>query len=371
MMLACADRFRQLHERDMREEMSGGKPSGGRGARFAGAMDPAAAALNASVHFDRRLLRDDVRGSQAHARMLAAAKLISAADAEAIVDGLDQVAEEIASGKRALDPALEDIHMNVESRLTEIIGEPARRLHTARSRNDQVATDLRLYARRAALEIVRRIDRARLALCRQARAHAATLLPGYTHLQRAQVVTLGHHLLAYAEMLGRDRGRFVDAERRAGESPLGSGALAGTGLPIDRAHTAARAGVRRRSDAQQPGRRLRSRLRRRDRLRGGAAGGAPVAPGRGAGALVDDRVRVRAARRGLLLGQLADAAEAQPRHRRAPARQVGAGDRRPGRAADDQQGADARLQQRSAGDAGAALRRGRDGAAIAGGAARA
>src|SRR5579872_3773344 len=155
--------------------MSGGKPSGGRGARFAGAMDPAAAALNASVHFDYRLLKDDVRGSQAHARMLAAAKLISAADAEAIVAGLDRVAEEITSGKRALDPALEDIHMNVESRLIEIIGEPARRLHTARSRNDQVATDLRLYARRAALEIVAAIDRARLALCRQARAHAATL----------------------------------------------------------------------------------------------------------------------------------------------------------------------------------------------------
>src|SRR5579871_6065356 len=222
--------------------MSGAKPSGGRGARFAGVMDPAAAALNASVHFDRRLLRDDVRGSQAHARMLAAAKLISAADAEAIVAGLDQVAEEIASGKRALDPALEDIHMNVESRLTELIGEPARRLHTARSRNDQVATDLRLYARRAALDIVSAIDQARLALCRQARAHARTLLPGYTHLQRAQVITLGHHLLAYAEMLGRDRGRFADAERRAAESPLGSGALAGTGLPIDRRQTAAALG---------------------------------------------------------------------------------------------------------------------------------
>jgi argininosuccinate lyase len=215
-----------------------GKPSGGRGARFAGAMDPAAAALNASVHFDRRLLRDDVRGSQAHARMLAAASLVSAADAEAIVSGLDRVAAELEAGGRALDPALEDIHMNVESRLIELIGEAGRRLHTARSRNDQVATDLRLYARRSALEIVAAIDRARVALCRRAREHAATLLPGYTHLQRAQVVTLGHHLLAYAEMLGRDRGRFVDAERRAAESPLGSGALAGTGLPIDRAHTA-------------------------------------------------------------------------------------------------------------------------------------
>jgi argininosuccinate lyase len=218
------------------------KPSGGRGARFAGAMDPAAAALNASIDFDRRLLQDDVRGSQAHARMLAAVGLISAADADAIVAGLEQVAEEIASGRRQLDAALEDIHMNVEGRLIELIGEPARRLHTARSRNDQVATDLRLYARRAAVELVAAIDCARVALCRRAREHAATLLPGYTHLQRAQVVTLGHHLLAYAEMLGRDRGRLLDAARRAGQSPLGSGALAATSLPIDRAQTAASLG---------------------------------------------------------------------------------------------------------------------------------
>jgi len=202
-------------------------------------MDPAAAALNASVQFDRRLLRDDVRGSQAQARMLASVGLISADDANAIVTGLDRVAEEIVSGARQLDPALEDIHMNVETRLIELIGEAGRRLHTARSRNDQVATDLKLYARRAAIEIIAGIDRSRLALCRQARAHASTLLPGYTHLQRAQVVTLGHHLLAYAEMLRRDRGRFADAERRAAESPLGSGALAGTGLPIDRGQTAA------------------------------------------------------------------------------------------------------------------------------------
>ncbi|HXJ23310.1 MAG TPA: argininosuccinate lyase [Polyangia bacterium] len=219
--------------------MSGKSPSGGRGARFSGAMDPAAAALNASVQFDRRLLRDDVRGSQAQARMLASVGLISADDANAIVTGLDRVAEEIVSGARQLDPALEDIHMNVETRLIELIGEAGRRLHTARSRNDQVATDLKLYARRAAIEIIAGIDRSRLALCRQARAHASTLLPGYTHLQRAQVVTLGHHLLAYAEMLRRDRGRFADAERRAAESPLGSGALAGTGLPIDRGQTAA------------------------------------------------------------------------------------------------------------------------------------
>jgi argininosuccinate lyase len=218
--------------------MASGKTTGGRGARFAVALDPAAASLNASSGFDHRLLNDDVRGSQAHARMLAARGLISAADADAIVKGLAQVEQEFVSHTRELDPALEDIHMNVESRLIELVGEPARRLHTARSRNDQVATDMRLYARRSVLELVQQIDQSRLALLRRAREHAATLMPGYTHLQRAQVVTLGHHLLAYAEMLGRDRGRLLDAERRAAESPLGSGALAGTGLPIDRAATA-------------------------------------------------------------------------------------------------------------------------------------
>jgi argininosuccinate lyase len=212
--------------------------AGGRGARFATAMDPAAARLNASIDFDRRLLSDDVRGSQAHARMLAAVGLIAPGDAEAIVSGLDRVAGEITRGELTLDAALEDIHMNVESRLTALIGEPGRRLHTARSRNDQVATDLRLYARAAAAELIAAIDKGRVALCRQARAHAATLLPGYTHMQRAQAVTLGHHLMAYAEMLGRDRGRLFDAARRAAQSPLGSGALAATGLPIDRQATA-------------------------------------------------------------------------------------------------------------------------------------
>src|SRR5690349_17932536 len=148
--------------------MAAGKLSGGRGARFAVALDPAAASLNASSHFDYRLLNDDVRGSQAHARMLAGRGLIAPADAEAIVAGLD--------------PALEDIHMNVEARLIELIGEAGRRLHTARSRNDQVATDMRLYARRSALQLVSQIDRSRLALLRRAREHATTLLPGYTHL---------------------------------------------------------------------------------------------------------------------------------------------------------------------------------------------
>src|SRR5262245_48921899 len=153
--------------------MASGKLSGGRGARFAVALDPAAASLNASSHFDNRLLNDDVRGSQAHARMLAARGLISAADADAIVAGLDRVCQEFISHERELDPALEDVHMNVEARLIELIGEPGRRLHTARSRNDQVATDMRLYARRSAVELVREIDRSRVALFRRAREHTA------------------------------------------------------------------------------------------------------------------------------------------------------------------------------------------------------
>ena len=157
--------------------------------------------------------------------------------------------------------------MNVESRLTELVGEPGRRLHTARSRNDQVATDLKLYARAACAEIVTAIDRGPAgAVPAGPRRTPTRLLPGYTHLQRAQVVTLGHHLLAYAEMLGRDRGRFVDAARRANQSPLGAGALAGTSLPIDRERTAAALGFAE-PDPQQPGHRLRPGLRRRDRLR--------------------------------------------------------------------------------------------------------
>jgi len=208
-------------------------------------MDPAAAVLNASIDFDRRLLRDDVRGSQAHARMLARVGLISQADADIIAAGLEQAAAEIEAGTLKLDPALEDIHMNLEKRLTEIVGEPGKRLHTARSRNDQVATDLKLYALTQAAAIVTSIDETRLALVRRARQHAHDLCPGYTHLQRAQSVTLGHHLMAYVEMIGRDRGRFVDAINRAAESPLGSGALAGTSLPNDRNATASALGFSR------------------------------------------------------------------------------------------------------------------------------
>lgn len=216
--------------------MSG--PKGARGRRFEGALDPVAAKVNASVAFDRRLLPHDVAGSIAHAQMLAERGLISVDDAQAIVSGLRSVEQQLASGQLPWDEALEDVHMNVEARLIEQIGDAGRRLHTGRSRNDQVATDLRLYARDAAVHLVIAIDDLRRALLGQARAHVDTLMPGYTHLQRAQPVRLAHHLLAYEEMLVRDRGRITDAAKRADESPLGSGALASTTLPIDREHTA-------------------------------------------------------------------------------------------------------------------------------------
>jgi argininosuccinate lyase len=197
-----------------------------------------AAALNASIGFDRRLLPHDVAGSIAHAEMLAAQGLISREDAAAIVAGLGRVENRLASGELTWDAALEDVHMNVEARLIEDIGDAGRRLHTARSRNDQVATDLRLYARAAAGRLVAAVDDVRRALVGQARRHVDTLMPGYTHLQRAQPVRLAHHLLAYDAMLGRDRGRLGDAARRGDVSPLGSGALAGTTLPIDREQVA-------------------------------------------------------------------------------------------------------------------------------------
>jgi argininosuccinate lyase len=216
--------------------MSG--PKGARGKRFEGALDETAARMNASIAFDRRLLPFDVAGSIAHAEMLAARGIITDKDAKAIVEGLRSVEAKLAAGELAWDEALEDVHMNVEARLIDEIGDAGRRLHTGRSRNDQVATDLRLYARKAVARLVVGIDALRRVLVVQARAHVDTLLPGYTHLQRAQPVRLAHHLLAYDAMLSRDRGRLLDAARRANLSPLGSGALAGTTLPIDRAQVA-------------------------------------------------------------------------------------------------------------------------------------
>ena len=194
--------------------------------------------INASIGFDKALAPQDIRGSKAHAAMLAEAGIITKTDAREIAKGLDQVLAEIEAGTFNFSRALEDVHMNVESRLKEVIGTASGRLHTARSRNDQVATDFRLYVRDQIDGLDRAILDLQTALARKAEAHAATVMPGFTHLQPAQPVTFGHHLLAYVEMLGRDRGRLGDARKRLNESPLGSAALAGTSFPIDRHMTA-------------------------------------------------------------------------------------------------------------------------------------
>jgi len=209
------------------------------GGRFAAGPDAIMQAINASIGFDRRLYAQDIRGSRAHAAMLAATGILSDSDAKAIGEGLLTVLSEIETGNFAFSVALEDIHMNVESRLKEIIGEPAGRLHTARSRNDQVATDFRLWVRDQCDAAIGGIEALIRALLAQAEAGADWVMPGFTHLQTAQPVTWGHHMMAYVEMLARDRGRFADARARMNESPLGAAALAGTSFPIDRHMTAA------------------------------------------------------------------------------------------------------------------------------------
>lgn len=216
--------------------MSGTK--GARSRRFEGGLADVAQAMNASVDFDQRLLPHDVAGSTAHARMLAAVGVLTEADADAIADGLAQVRDQLASGALPWDPALEDVHMNVEARLIDAIGDAGRRLHTGRSRNDQVALDLRLYVRAAVADLDARCATLQRALVEQAARHVDTLMPGYTHLQRAQPIRAAHHFLAYVEMLTRDRARLADAARRAAVSPLGSGALAATTFPIDRQQVA-------------------------------------------------------------------------------------------------------------------------------------
>ncbi len=208
------------------------------GGRFGSGPDPIMEEINASIDFDRHLYRQDIAASKAHAAMLAKTGIISAQDAKRIAHGLDTILSEIEAGKFKFKRALEDIHMNVESRLGELIGPASGRLHTARSRNDQVATDFRLWVRDAIDGIDAALAGYQRALAEKALDHAETVMPGFTHLQTAQPVTFGHHLLAYVEMAARDRGRFADARRRLNESPLGSGALAGTSFPLDRAMSA-------------------------------------------------------------------------------------------------------------------------------------
>ncbi|MFV0368574.1 MAG: argininosuccinate lyase [Hyphomicrobiaceae bacterium] len=208
------------------------------GGRFEMSPDELMVRINASIGFDKALAPQDIRGSKAHAAMLAETGIISKSDAREIAKGLDQVAQEISAGKFKFSEALEDIHMNVEARLTELIGPTAGRLHTARSRNDQVALDFRMYVRDAADAFDEALGELQKALAEKALEYAGVIMPGFTHLQPAQPVTFGHHLLAYVEMFGRDRARFSDARKRMNECPLGAAALAGTSFPIDRTMTA-------------------------------------------------------------------------------------------------------------------------------------
>ncbi|MBI1208229.1 MAG: argininosuccinate lyase [Azospirillum sp.] len=208
------------------------------GGRFAGGPAEIMARINVSIGFDQRLYAEDIAGSKAHAAMLGQQGIIEAADAGRIIAGLDRILQEIEQGCFPFKAELEDIHMNVEARLAELIGPAAGRLHTARSRNDQVATDFKLWVRAALERCDAGLRDLQAALIDQADRHAATVMPGFTHLQSAQPVTFGHHLLAYVEMFGRDRSRLRDARARLNECPLGSAALAGTPFPIDRAMTA-------------------------------------------------------------------------------------------------------------------------------------
>jgi argininosuccinate lyase len=208
------------------------------GGRFRGAASDLMTRINASIRFDKRLWREDIAGSKAHASMLRDQGIIAAEDAQAILNGLDRIAEEFERDGVPERVELEDIHMTVEHRLTELIGPAAGRLHTARSRNDQVATDFRMWVRNACAQAAANIRELQRALVEAADRHADTVMPGFTHLQVAQPVTLGHHLLAYYEMLRRDVSRFADAGERMNESPLGAAALAGTGFQLDRDSTA-------------------------------------------------------------------------------------------------------------------------------------
>ena len=208
------------------------------GGRFASGPGAIMEEINASIDFDKALYRQDIAASKAHAEMLAKQGIITADDAKRIAYGLDTILSEIADGKFSFKRALEDIHMNVEGRLGELIGEAAGRLHTARSRNDQVATDFRLWMRDTIDALDAALAGFQRALADKAFAHAGTVMPGLTHMQTAQPVTFGHHLLAYVEMAARDRGRFADARKRLNESPLGAGALAGTSFALDRSMTA-------------------------------------------------------------------------------------------------------------------------------------
>ena len=208
------------------------------GGRFSEGPSQVMEEINASIDFDRHLYAQDIAGSKAHCAMLMKQNIITQEDGNAILDGLDTIQQEIDAGSFTFNRSLEDIHMNIEARLTELIGEAAGRLHTARSRNDQVATDFKIWVRDAIDDLDESVKALQSVLIDIADQHTETILPGMTHLQLAQPITLGHHMLAYVEMFGRDRSRLSDCRKRLNECPLGSGALAGTAFPIDRQQTA-------------------------------------------------------------------------------------------------------------------------------------
>ena len=208
------------------------------GGRFSGNTDATVEAFTASEHFDRRLAQYDIAGSRAHALMLESCGIISEADGQAIIGGLDTIMQEISADRFQWSAALEDVHMNIEARLTELVGDPGKKLHTARSRNDQVATDLRLFTRDAIDQLQADLTVLQRALVELAEGEAETIMPGMTHMQTAQPVTCGHHLLAWNAMLERDWQRLADCRRRVNVSPLGVAALAGTSFPVDRNMTA-------------------------------------------------------------------------------------------------------------------------------------
>ena len=333
-------------ERDSANKMWGG--------RFETKPSEIMEEINASISFDRRFYAEDIRASQAHANMLCACGILSDEEAEAIVSGLDAVRAEIEGGRFEFRREYEDIHMAVEARLKDLIGPVAGKLHTARSRNDQVATDFRLYIRGAIDHLDSQIAGLQLALARKAEAHAGTLMPGFTHMQTAQPVTFGHHCLAYVEMLARDRGRFAGARMRVNKSPLGAAALAGTSFPIDRHMTADELGFERPManslDAVSARDFALENSRRRLDLRG-----ASLAACRGDRDLVQRRLRLYQAV-GPLHHRLVDhAAEAEPGCRRACAREGWAHRRGIRRAAYRDEGPAARLLQGYAGGQGGSV----------------
>jgi argininosuccinate lyase len=321
------------------EEMAADKHVGNQmwGGRFAAGPDAVMEAINASIGFDRKLYAQDIAGSKAHAAMLAKCGIVSNDDAKKIMHGLDTILSEIETGAFVFSTKLEDIHMNVEARLAELIGPAAGRLHTARSRNDQVATDFRLFVRQACEVAETQLKALQHALLARAQEHADTLMPGFTHLQTAQPVTLGHHLMAYVEMFGRDRSRFSDARKRMNESPLGAAALAGTSFPIDRKATAKALGF----DA--PMANSLDAVASRDFCR------QPVAAGGGNDSVVVGTVRLHPFFRWVQHGQFHHAAKAQPRCRRVGAWQNGAYFRESHHVADGDESIAAGLQQRHAG----------------------